>query len=68
MNGGQDKPGGWNWWYLLFLIQFVMCLWPSFYNQVDPTWLGIPFFYWYQLACVVVGAVFTAIVYVATES
>jgi len=27
----------------------------------------MPFFYWYQLACVVVAAVITAFIYVITE-
>jgi hypothetical protein len=29
--------------------------------------MGIPFFYWYQLLWVIIGAVFTAIVYFATD-
>ncbi|HTW74882.1 MAG TPA: DUF3311 domain-containing protein [Steroidobacteraceae bacterium] len=55
------------WWYLLFLIQFVAVLWPPFYNRVEPRWLGIPFFYWYQLLWVILGAACTATVYVATS-
>jgi hypothetical protein len=58
---------GWSWWYLLFVIQFVASLWVSFYNRVDPTWIGIPFFYWYQMLWVIIGAVLTAIVYFVTE-
>jgi Protein of unknown function (DUF3311) len=59
---------GWNWWYLLFLIQFVAVLWVPFYNTAEPTWAGIPFFYWYQMLWVIIGAVLTAIVYFATEA
>ncbi len=29
--------------------------------------MGIPFFYWYQLLWVIIGAVLTAIVYFRTE-
>jgi hypothetical protein len=54
-------------WYLLFIPQFVAVLWPPFFNRADPHWLGIPFFYWYQLLWVILGAVSTAIVYVATR-
>ena len=54
-------------WSLLFLVQFALVLWPPFYNRVEPTWIGVPFFYWYQLLCVVIGAVLTAIVYFATR-
>ena len=42
-------------------------LWPPFFNRMEPTWLGMPFFYWYQLLWVMIGAVLTAIVYFATE-
>lgn len=67
MNSPRSKLGKWNWWYLLFVVQFVMALWPPYYNRVEPSWMGIPFFYWYQLLAVVIGAVLTAIVYFATE-
>ncbi len=63
----KKKTRGWSWWYLLFVIQYVMALWPPFYNKAEPYWLGIPFFYWSQLAFVLISAVLTAIVYFATE-
>jgi hypothetical protein len=66
MNDTEAKRGGWSWWYLLFVIQLIM-LWPPLYNSIEPTWMGIPFFYWFQLAMVLVGALFTAIVYFATR-
>jgi Protein of unknown function (DUF3311) len=62
------KQRGWSWWYLLFLIQFVAALWPPFYNKAEPYLAGIPYFYWYQMLWVILGAVLTAIVYFATES
>ena len=58
---------GLRWWHLLFLVQFVAVLWPPFYNRTDPYWLGIPFFYWYQLLWVVLGGVCTAVVYFVTR-
>ena len=58
---------GWSWWYLLFVVQYVAVLWPPFYNRAEPYWLGIPFFYWYQLLWVIVGAAFTVTVYFATR-
>jgi hypothetical protein len=66
MNGTETKRAGWNWWYLLFVIQFAIALWVPYYNRLEPAWIGIPFFYWFQLALVIVGAVLTAIVYFAT--
>jgi len=67
MNGMEKQRRGWSWWYLLFVFQFVTALWPPFYNSAAPYWLGIPFFYWFQLLLVIIGAVLTAIVYFATE-
>jgi hypothetical protein len=66
MNDMRERRGGWSWWYLLFVIQAVAVLWPPFYNRAEPAWLGLPFFYWYQLLWVLIGAVLTAIVYFAT--
>jgi hypothetical protein len=63
----NTHKSGWSAWYLLFVVEFVAVLWPPFYNKTDPTWIGIPFFYWYQLLCVILGAVLTAIVYFATD-
>ncbi len=63
----SDSGLTWSWWYLLLLLQFVPALWVPFYNSVEPTFDGIPFFYWFQLALVLVSAVVTSLVYLATE-
>ena len=67
MNTSGKKRGGWSWWYLLFLVQFVVALYPPFFNKVEPTLMGIPFFYWFQLAWVLGSAILTAIVYFAAK-
>jgi hypothetical protein len=67
MRSEPKKRGGWNWWYLLFLLQFAVALWPPFYNRVDPTLFGVPFFYWFQLLWVAVSAALTGIVYFAVK-
>jgi hypothetical protein len=67
MQNDQKTGGRWSWWYLFFVIQFVVMLWPPFYNKIEPTFLGIPFFYWSQLLWVLISAVFTAVVYLATD-
>ena len=36
-------------------------------ERIEPTFVGMPFFYWFQLALVLVSAGVTAIVYFATE-
>ena len=55
------------WWYALLLVQFIAVLWPPFYNHAAPAWIGIPFFYWYQLLWVILGGLCTATVYFATR-
>ena len=67
MNGGngRERDSGWSWWYLLFIIQLVAIVWPPFYNRAEPTFIGMPFFYWYQFLWVILGAILTAIVYFA---
>jgi hypothetical protein len=40
----------------------------ALYNSVEPTWLGVPFFYWFQLVLVLICAAVTAFVYFVTES
>ena len=66
MNGKPNK-GGWSWWSLLFIAQYAAVLWPPFYNRSEPDWIGMPFFYWYQMLWVIIAAVSTAVVYVATR-
>ena len=58
----------WSWWYLLLLVQFPIALWVPYYDVAEPTLIGVPFFYWFQLFLVIVGAVLTAIVYFGTEA
>jgi hypothetical protein len=66
MKGAQKKDKA-SWWYLLFVVQVAVVLWPPLYNKAEPAVLGVPFFYWFQLAWVIVSAVFTAVVYFATR-
>ena len=67
MDDPTKKRGRWSWWYLLLLIQFAAVLWPPFNNKAEPYCFGLPFFYWYQLLWILLGALLTAIVYFATE-
>lgn len=67
MNSVNTKRSDWSPWYLLFIIEFAMVLWPPFFNKLEPTLWGMPFFYWYQLLCVIIAAVITAIVYNRTK-
>ncbi|HVU20254.1 MAG TPA: DUF3311 domain-containing protein [Rhizomicrobium sp.] len=42
--------------YLLLLIPYVAMMWVPLYNRTTPEIAGIPFFYWYQMAWIVIGA------------
>jgi len=64
MDNNRAYP--WSWWYLLLLAEFIPALWVPFYNSIEPSWLGIPFFYWFQMAVVIASAAATAVVYLAT--
>jgi hypothetical protein len=55
------------WWYALLALPLLGLLYPPLYATRDPQLAGIPFFYWYQFAWVLVSAVLTAIVYFATR-
>ncbi len=67
MADSPRKRRVWSWWYLLLIVQFPVALWVPFYNAAEPAFIGIPFFYWFQLLMILAGAVLTAIVYFATE-
>lgn len=69
----QDKPVNtpkrksrrlWNW---LLIVPAVGLAFPAVYSRATPGLFGFPFFYWYQIAWILLSAVFTAIVYFATE-
>jgi uncharacterized protein DUF3311 len=48
---------------LCLIIPFVALLWVSSYSRLTPTFIGIPFFYWYQMAWVPVAAALTYTAY-----
>jgi hypothetical protein len=54
-------------WYWLLLVPLVGVLIPPIYNHETPTFIGIPFFYWYQLAWVPISVTITWIVYRKTQ-
>ncbi|MGX1850468.1 DUF3311 domain-containing protein [Streptomyces sp. NBC_01456] len=44
---------------LCLIAPFVAMLWVSSYARIEPTLIGIPFFYWYQMAWVLISTVLT---------
>jgi hypothetical protein len=55
-------------WYWLLLVPLVGTLIPTIYNAADPEFIGIPFFYWYQMLWVPLSVVCTVIAYRATTT
>lgn len=66
-NGSVRSRGAANWLYLLLIIPFIATLWPPFYNALQPEWLGIPYFYWYQFLWIILSAIITGVVYFVTR-
>ncbi|HEY3681632.1 MAG TPA: DUF3311 domain-containing protein [Streptosporangiaceae bacterium] len=67
----SDKPPGWSAARVivvavLLLLPFVGTLWVSVYARTGPAFIGVPFFYWYQMAWVILSAACTWAAYVLT--
>ena len=50
-------------WYVILFIPFFVAIWVPLFNRVEPALFGIPFFYWFQFAWIVVAAIVTALAY-----
>jgi hypothetical protein len=62
----QDNSGDRR-WRLLLLIPFIGLVWVPFYNKIDPTIFGLPFFYWYQFIWVFITPALTWVVFRKTD-
>lgn len=62
----KQAEGGWRryWPRLILIIPFLVVLWVPSYNRLEPALGGVPFFYWYQLAWILIGAALVLVVYV----
>jgi hypothetical protein len=49
--------------YALLLGECLVILIPSIYGRPTPKLFGIPFFYWFQLAWIIVGMAVTGLAY-----
>lgn len=59
----RPERGRRSWLLLLLLIPFIAMLWPPCYNYNQPDFIGIPFFYWFQLLWIVITSILTAVLY-----
>jgi hypothetical protein len=66
-NSGTKPQRLWSNWYLLLLPTYPAVLWVPFFNRVEPTILGFPFFYAYQMIWVLISAALTGTVFFATR-
>lgn len=48
---------------LCLFAPFVALLWVGSYDSVEPTLIGLPFFYWYQMLWVPLATVLTCVAY-----
>jgi hypothetical protein len=48
---------------LCLIAPFVAMLWVGSYARTDPEFIGIPFFYWYQMLWVVISTALTMTAY-----
>ncbi len=53
-------------WNLLLFLPALGLIFPGVYARDTPEFFGVPFFYWYQVAWILLSAIITAIVYRAT--
>jgi hypothetical protein len=67
MNSDQPQGRKFHPVYLMLLVPFVALLWVPFYDRAEPSLMGIPFFYWYQMLWTLLGAACTLPVYLHEE-
>jgi hypothetical protein len=48
---------------ICLIVPFVAMLWVNSFARTSPEFIGIPFFYWYQLAWVLGSTALTALAY-----
>lgn len=53
-------------WNLVLLVPFIVLLTPL-YNTDSPALFGMPFFYWFQFAVIIIGVLSTITVYRMTR-
>ncbi len=52
-------------WYVLLFIPFFVAVAVPLYNRIEPSFYGIPFFYWFQFVLIVIAAAVTGLAYKA---
>lgn len=55
------------WLLPLIFIPFIPVLYVPWFNRIEPTLLGVPFYYWFQMLWIPLSALITYAVYLATD-
>ncbi|MGY6027069.1 DUF3311 domain-containing protein [Streptomyces spinosirectus] len=48
---------------ICLIAPFIALLWVGSYSKTDPEFIGIPFFYWYQMLWVLISTALTMTAY-----
>jgi Protein of unknown function (DUF3311) len=54
-------------WYWLLLLPLIGTLIVPIFNHDHPRFIGVPFFYWYQMVWIAVSVLCTVVVYRRTR-
>ena len=52
-------------WLVILFIPFFVAIWVPLFNRVEPSFYGIPFFYWFQFILIIIAAIVTGLAYLA---
>jgi hypothetical protein len=55
-------------WHWLLFLPVGVALFPPLFNRIEPTFMGLPFYYWGQLAFALLACVTIAFVHLATKT
>lgn len=55
------------WLLPLIFIPFIPVLYVPWFNKLEPTLFGVPFYYWFQMMWIPLSALITYAVYLATD-
>ncbi|MFC7495443.1 MULTISPECIES: DUF3311 domain-containing protein [unclassified Nocardioides] len=60
---GPSSQSRWPLIYVLLAPAVVLPLWVSLYDREDPSFLGFPFFFWFQFALILIAVGLTVPAY-----
>jgi Protein of unknown function (DUF3311) len=63
MDNNEKTGARASWARVLLVLPFLAVLWVPLYNSVEPTILGVPFFYTWQMIWVLLCSVIIGIIY-----